>query len=434
MRPQLPSGADKKPMLYRFLGIRLAVTVWLLSVPCFLAASETHDSPAEWLTAQEAIRLGLSRPEVNRWVEGQIGVAQSEAAQTALWPNPQLQYQREETNTGGGASIDEFLWLTQKFDFSGRRGLQVNAAKQQVQATRQEAEFRRLVLTAKIRQGFYQVLHQWELLQNLEQWFERLGVIETVVQKREAAGEISGYDRLRLTREQAAARAQMQSEEAVYYRAWEQLLGILGAKEKKTVYRGVTGSLLPQSLPPLERLLQTLIYRPDLQSLEQQANAHALERQAAARGWIPDLTLSLGSKKAKDAFGSDAGPFFSAGINLPLFDRHQAKRDRASARLQVVRSEYQLALTEAQGAVRGRWQEVRQLAATAREVRRRDVVAARELVRTAKVAYEGGEIGILELLDAYREEMNTVTRALELERRARQAQIELERLAGEGLS
>lgn len=85
---------------------------------------------------------------------------------------------------------------------------------------------------------------------------------------------------------------------------------------------------------------------------------------------------------------------------------------------------------EAQGAVRGRWREVQQLIATAQEVRRRDVAAARALVRAAGAAYEGGEIGILELLDAYREEMNTVARVLALEQRARQSQIELERLTG----
>jgi cobalt-zinc-cadmium efflux system outer membrane protein len=56
------------------------------------------------------------------------------------------------------------------------------------------------------------------------------------------------------------------------------------------------------------------------------------------------------------------------------------------------------------------------------------------LVRTAKAAYKGGEIGILELLDAYREEADTLTRALELEKRARQAHIELERLTGDFLS
>ncbi|KFI23846.1 TolC family protein [Nitrosococcus oceani] len=427
----IPLGSSrfyKKPITYRFYKVLLVVLMVWLATPCFLAASETRSSPTQWLTIREAVRMGLSRPAIKQWVEGRISMAQSEAAQAALWSNPQLQYQREDA----GGSIDQFLWLTQKFDFSGRRGLQVGAAQQRVRATRQDTRLRRLALVAKIRQDFYQALHQRELLGNLARWLGRLEVIEAVVQKREAAGVISGYDHLRLTREQAAVQARLQGEEATQQRIWEQLAAILGGQEQIIDYQGVTGALLPDPPPPLASLLQALTLRPDLQRLKRQMSAYSLERQAAARGWIPNLTLSLGSKRVTNTstLRSDTGPFIVAGINLPLFDRNQAERDWAGARAQVARSEYQLALMEAQGAVRGRWREVQQLIATAQEVRRRDVNAARALVRTARAAYEGGEVGILELLDAYREEMNTVVRALALEQRARQAQIELERLMG----
>lgn len=426
----LSININKKPIIYRYLTI--LATILLLPAPCFLSASEMLSSSAPLLTAQEAVRRGLSRPAVKQLIEGRLGVALSEVTQAALWPNPQLQYQYEEANPGTGSASDAYLWLTQTFDFSGRRGLQVDAAKERVQAIQEEIEFRRLGLITGIRQRFYQALSQRELQQVMDQWFERLEVIESVIRKREAAGGISGYDRLRLTREQAAVRARLQSEAAVYRRTWEQLLGVLGLGkgEGRTTYSGVTGALLPETPPPLERLLQVLPRRSDLRSLKQQAGAYALERQAAARGWIPNLTLSLGSKRTSGPQGSGIGPYIVAGINLPLFDRNQAERDRAAAKVQVARSQYQLALLEAQGAVRGRWQELRQLIALAREVRHRDVAAARELVRTAKTAYEGGEIGILELLDAYREEADTLIRALQLEKRARQAHIKLERLTG----
>lgn len=421
---------DKKPINNRFLGN--LVTILLLSVPCFLPAAEILSFSVSLLTAQEAVRRGLSRPAVKQIIEGRMSVAQSKVVQAALWPNPQLQYQYEEANPGTGSSSDSYLWLTQKFDFSGRRGLQVNAAKERVQATREETESRIVGLITGIRQRFYQVLYQRELQQVIDQWSERLGVIESVIRTREAAGSISGYDRLRLTREQAAVRARLQSEEAIYRRTWEQLLGILGLGKGKgrAIYSGVTGSLLPETPPPLERLLQILPQRSDLQSLKQQISAYVLERQAAARGWIPNLTLSLGSKRTAGPQGSGIGPYIVAGINLPLFDRNQAERDRAAAKVQVARGKYQLALLEARGAVRGRWQELRQLIDLAREVRRQDVTAARKLVRTAKVAYEAGEIGILALLDAYREEADTLIRALQLEERARQAHIKLERLTG----
>lgn len=418
----------KKPIINRFL--RILVTVLLLSVPCFLSASEVLSSSAPLLTAQEAVRRGLSRPAVKQRIEGQIGVAQSRVLQTALWPNPQLWVQREAANPGAGKAIDEYVWLAQKIDFSGRRGLRVDAAKQRVQATQLKTEFWRLGLKTEIRQRFYQVLYQQELRQTLGQWSERLEVIKAVIRKREVGGVISGYDRLRLTREQAAVRTRLQSAKAAYRRVWEYLLGILEKREADRIYRGVAGSLLPGTPPPLKQLLQILTQRPDLRSLEQQIDATAFERRAAARGWIPNVTLNLGTKKSITPAGSGVGSYIVAGINLPFFDRDQAERDRATAKAQRALGQYQLTLRDAQGAVRGRWQELRQLVEVAWEVRHQDVAATRELVRTAKVAYESGEIGILELLDAYREEADTLIRALQLEQRARQAHIELEQLTG----
>ncbi len=421
---------NKKPIGYRSLN-GLIVTILSLSISGVLSASEILSSSAPFLTAQEAVRRGLSRPAVKQRIKGRLGVAQSKVTQTSLWPNPQLWVQREAANPSGrGENIDEYVWLAQTIDFSGRRGLRVDAAKQRVQATQLKTEFWRLGLKTEIRQRFYQVLYQQELRQMIRQWFERLEVIEAVIRKREAGGLISGYDRLRLTREQAAVRTQLQSARAAYHRIWEYLLGILGKTEDDRIYQGVAGSLLPSAPPPLEQLLQILIQRPDLRSLEQQIDAAVLERRAATRGWIPNVTLNLGTKKAITPAGSGVGSYIVAGINLPFFDRDQAERDRATAKAQRALGQYQLTLRDAQGAVRGRWQELRQLIEVAREVRHQDVAAARDLVSMAKVAYERGEIGILELLDAYRQEAETLIRALQLEQRARQAHIELEQLTG----
>lgn len=56
--------------------------------------------------------------------------------------------------------------------------------------------------------------------------------------------------------------------------------------------------------------------------------------------------------------------------------------------------------------------------------------SAAELVRTAEAAYAGGELGILELLDAYRGALDAELQALELEWGARRARIEVDRALG----
>ena len=54
-----------------------------------------------------------------------------------------------------------------------------------------------------------------------------------------------------------------------------------------------------------------------------------------------------------------------------------------------------------------------------------------ELARIAQIAYREGEQGILELLDAQRVSLLSQLRVLELSASAKQAEIELDRAAGE---
>ena len=66
-----------------------------------------------------------------------------------------------------------------------------------------------------------------------------------------------------------------------------------------------------------------------------------------------------------------------------------------------------------------------------RDLQRRAVAETEDLVRIARAAYEGGEVGILELLDAYRTQREVTLRMQELTAAARQSALELERLVGE---
>jgi cobalt-zinc-cadmium efflux system outer membrane protein len=73
------------------------------------------------------------------------------------------------------------------------------------------------------------------------------------------------------------------------------------------------------------------------------------------------------------------------------------------------------------------WQQASELRDGAAALR---AAPAGDLSRTAETAYRAGEGGILELLDAYRTELDAELAALELELRARLARIELDELSG----
>jgi cobalt-zinc-cadmium efflux system outer membrane protein len=120
----------------------------------------------------------------------------------------------------------------------------------------------------------------------------------------------------------------------------------------------------------------------------------------------------------------------AAGITLPLFNRGQADEQSASAKTEIARNRLQLLVQQAQGEVSGLWREVAGLRSAALEAQRGASEEALRMIRIAEAAYEGGELGVLELLDAYRSAHLSEIQALELSVAARLASIELDLLTG----
>jgi len=83
-----------------------------------------------------------------------------------------------------------------------------------------------------------------------------------------------------------------------------------------------------------------------------------------------------------------------------------------------------------EAALRGVWRQAAELRQVAASFRRESLGSSRDLTHIAEAAYRAGEGNILDLLDAYRAELNAETTALDLELRARLARIELDVLSG----
>lgn len=432
MLHKFPTYRRKKPIANRFFTSPLYV--WLGAVILGLAAptqaADPTSKPKRPLTEPESTRLALERPAVQSLAEGQIALAKSDVTAAGRWPNPEFEYSREQVNRQPSDSTEDSFWLTQRFELSGQRGLRKEAAEHRVQAAALGAEADRVEIKADARARFYRVLHQQERLRAIEDWTRRLAAIGEVIGKRQAAGEVSGYDALRLSTEQSSAQAALRKEQAGYKRLWAELSSLLGGAEATVGYDGVTGRLLPGPPTSLEVMLEALAQRPDIARLAEEAAAQDLERRAGERGWVPELTLGIGHKTVDDDLGIDSGPMIAAGVSIPLFDRGQADQQRASAGAAIARSRHRLAQAAAEGEVRGRWREVMDLTSTAWDRHRAAREEAARLVKIAEVAYRGGEIGILELLDAYRGAHDSELQALETAGAARQAQIELDRLTG----
>ena len=398
--------------------MRFTLSVCLLALPLAVWAQTP-------LTEAEAVRLGLARADLADLERGAVQAAEAEVLAAGLFPNPTLSYSRDRVD-GSPDSVEQTWMLGQTFDLSGRRGLHREAASRRVASVTAGNAARQLDMAAEIRRSFHEVLFRQQTIQAAETWAQRFTQIEGTVKKLARAGEASGYDQRRLSRERQTAEARLAAERAELDRSRARLMTLTGAAEVSRL----EGALLPSLPPPVETALSGLDQRPDLQALSRRAEAADLDGRAARRGGIPDVTVGIGPKYVDNGSSRDNGVALSLSVPLPVFDRQQAGQQRAAAEALQARAEYRLAKARAEGELRGLHRQAQGLRATAIDYRSRAVSASPDLLRIAETAYQGGESSLLELLDAYRGALETETTALELEKRARDARIEFDLLTG----
>jgi cobalt-zinc-cadmium efflux system outer membrane protein len=399
----------------------LAGTLFHLSASISLGAT---------LTEGEAVSLALENAGLTDATEGVIGEARARWERARRWPNPVLSYQREETN-GQDDVTENYAWLSQTVDIGGRRAKRGEAAAERVNAARLGGEALRRSRRIETQERFLDALLLERRSDALESWLGSGTRIAGIVSRREKAGEVSGYDRRRIQREQMSASAKVAAERASSERAKERLRALVGSETSAGPWTSVSGELLPaEKLPPVEELLEALQSRPDLQALEAEFRASDLDSRAAGRWWLPDVTVGAGAKMVDVDSENLTGPFLTFSVPLPVLDQDQADAQEASSRGRLARGRYKLLHDSALGEVRGLRAEATSLIRAAKTFRKDALRASNALVATAEHAYDAGEMDLLEVLDAHRSGLEAELQALELEASARRAVLELSRAAG----
>lgn len=379
------------------------------------------------LTEAEAIRRGLARPELSDLDTAQVDIARSDVLAAGVLPNPSIGY-TSDRGRSSNLNNEETWLLSQSFDLSGRRGLRREAAELRVESAYSGNRLRHVEWAAEIRQRFHETLFKQEVVRATESWAQRFKRVEGIIEKLAKAGEASGYDRRRLARERQNAELRLNSAKSDLDRAAQRLAALVGAPGNAP--DTVVGELLPALPQAIADAVRDIDRRPDLQALARRAEAADLEGKAAARGWIPDVTLGVGPKRRETPLGNENSTVMSISLPLPVFDRQQAGQQRAAAEAMQARGEFNLARARAEGELRGLYRQLERLISAAKGYRSGALADTLELLRIAEAAYKGGESSLLELLDAYRGALDTEISALELDWKACQARIEYDLLTG----
>ena len=397
---------------------RMALALLLFSVP---AAGQTVISEADALA-----RLSTDSPRV-RAIRASVELARAEVIAAGRWPNPRVTYNRESVS----GVTENMVTVAQALPISGRRDLEVSAASAlaDARARRADEEIRRV--RADLRSAYADLVSAQTRESALATSRDRLRELAEVLAKRESAGDAAGYDRLRAVREvmdvegewsQARTdRARAQAALAAFFVESGDAMSLVAVAPDVSTRPG---------LPTLEELItRAESVRGEPAALRQEIESARLAERAASRRLVPDPEIVAGTKSSNFA-GGDVGGVFSVHASLPLFDRAQPEHAVAEARMlqaEASAAAFQTVLRSQIVALRAVVLERR---GAADRYRASATQGSDVLERIARVSYDAGERGILELLDAYRSGASARVRSAALDAAVRQAEIELEFVSG----
>ncbi len=400
---------------------------WRLVLVAGLYGLVAWDASAQTLTEEQALaRMRTEHPQLRVL---QLTVRELEAAtrERSLRANPTVSYTREDA----GLSVDDFLLVTQELPVRGRLGLLREASAHAVRAAEANADADLLAFETGLRLAFADLLLAQERAQALETALSELNRLVDVLRVREEQGEGSRFDRLRAEREVADIDTDMGTVAIDRLLAQARLAAFFAPGIDPAGLRAVGRVTDGGTIPALDLLVALAVARrSDYRALALSEAQWAGERRAAERLRLPGAAVTAGLKRAGAPAIRETGYVVTATIAVPLFNRGQAQVAHAEAARERTEAERQALGIRIESEVRIAYTAAARYRELAADYRAGSVDRAAELATIAAAAYEEGEFGILELLDAHRVTLSAGLRLLELSADAGRAAIELDRAIG----
>ena len=412
-----------KPIGNRFLVAVCLGGILLAFSPS--ATAQPSNSAEQTLTEDDAVRRALAVDKRQRLWDAQIATDEADAKSAAAWPNPTVGYTRDQSFEEPDSVSENFVLVEQTLPLSGQRGLRADAARKRAEAARFDTRAEARQITTVVRHAFYQALTLQRQIEIRRAWLDQMSQVEGQISRRVQAGESAPYELERLRREMADVVASIDADEAELARLEARLVGMLGLETRPGELR-VTGEILPEAPPSADQLRESVQQRPEIVAAQKRAEAASLQIEAASRWWVPEPAVTGGYKGANVGGDRFHGFVIGVGLSLPLFDRQEGERMAAEAALVRAESRQSLLERRLSAEILGLARQVRKLEASAQTYQEEGVERAQKVLDVAQQAYDSGEVGILELIDAYRGAVDSRLRRVDLAARARARHIELQ--------
>ncbi len=340
------------------------------------------------LFAQHNLELRIARADARE----AVGLAR----QSAAYPNPTVSVTHE--TLGGGADYSEMYFnVSQTFEWPWLAAARRTAAQRMGDALGARVAADSVGLVFEVKRAFIEAAAAERTRDALEEATALVRRAEGQATARAADGDLSEYELRRLRVERARYEIDLATA-TIALRATRRTLTSLilpdGARE-----------LAPFELPDVEPLGFALeqvlsaarVKRPELAAAANWTAAAKGARGAARAERLPVPTLTAGYKDQSDGL---TGAFLGVALSLPLFDRNGAAVAARDAAVRSAEARQLLVARQVHNDVR-RAHDAYVAARERANLVRTDLVGDTDaLLRIARVAYEEGEMTLVELFDA----------------------------------
>jgi cobalt-zinc-cadmium efflux system outer membrane protein len=375
--------------------------------------------------ADALARLSTDSPRV-RAIRASIELARADVLSANRWPNPRL-YVGRESVAGVAETITTVL---QPLPITGQRRFETASATALLGATTNRADEAVRRARADLRMAYADLVTAQTRERELTTVRDHLQELVGILEKRERAGDAAAFDRLRAQREVIDFEADRVLAGADRARAQGRLASYLAAGTDPSTIVAANPVIGPRDVPPLSILVdEAERTRGEALALQGEIEAARFAVRAADRRRVPEPEV-LGGTKSSSLGGGDIGSVFSFQAVLPLFDRGGPERARAQARAASATARLETFRITLRGEIAAWRAAALERRSAADRYRASALTTAADVERIARVSYDAGERGILELLDAYRTSASARVRQAALDASAREAEIELEFVSG----
>ncbi len=374
------------------------------------------------LTEYQVVTLGFENPEIKMQWKAQLEKARGEMLHAGRWENPSIEYSQENLDLPGGTSEETSVWLRQKINIAGVKGLERKAAAKSYEAEEKQQAMDARHWQKTLREAFYETLAAQQKLAAIQQVYSHLKTIEKMVKQRAERGDASRFDALRIKKELSVLIGKNGSAEAKFAGLRNALFSKIDAPQQ-----ALEGRLLPTEIT-----VESVDWseHPQLQAIHSLQQSAEIRARAAGREHWPELTLGVGRKELNEPDISADGNLVSLGVTLPLFDHGRGEKQIAKSSVRQLKAEMILLQRQLEVAYQSALLSYRTNTDAALQLQGPSENNEQSLSRLAEASYNAGELSVMALLDAYQSDLEATEQYIDTALQARLAYLQLQFLRG----